>query len=282
MSTSTDTRNIQKLIDKHEGNLGSVIAILEEIQDSYKYLPKDALHFVAERTGRSLVDLYSIATFYRSFSLEPQGEHLVSVCNGTACHVRGASDILKAFQDALGVAPGRTTDDQSFTLATVNCLGACALGPVAVLDGEYCRNVKEGHVPGMIRDCRQGGISGQTFDPEEALYLDALCPLCGHGLMTSEHKLDGHPMIHLTASHERKVGWMRLSGIWGDHRVQSEYPIAKGEVVDLFCPQCRAGLRSTDLCPECDAPTVTLLNEKGGTITFCSRQGCSEHLFDLR
>jgi len=281
MTTSIDTENILEIIDKHHGNLGSIIAILEDVQDSYNYLPKDALHFVAEQTGRPLVDLYGIATFYRSFSLEPRGEHLASVCTGTACHVRGSSDVLKAFQDTLEIAPGQTTKDLSFTLTTVNCLGACALGPVAVIDGEYLRNVKERRVPQMICDCRHGTMAKKTPDPEEALYLRAACPRCNNSLMTSDHQLDGYPMIHLTASYGRQKGLIRLSVIWGDDRYESEHQTPKGKAVDFFCPHCGAELQSPKLCPKCDAPTVTLPNENGGVITLCSRHGCKEHLFDL-
>jgi len=137
MGTSIHPGAIVKLIDKHRGNSGSTIAILEDIQASFNYLPREALEIVAEQTDCSLVDLYAIATFYSYFSLEPRGDHLVSVCTGTACHVRGAPDILEEFEGSLGVAAGATTGDRAFTLTTVNCLGACALGPVMVVNEEY-------------------------------------------------------------------------------------------------------------------------------------------------
>jgi NADH-quinone oxidoreductase subunit E len=278
--TSLDPGAILEIIDKRNGAQGSIIAILEDIQASYNYLPREALQIVAKRTGHSLVDLYGVATFYTSFSLEPRGEHLVSVCLGTACHVRGAPQILEAFEDNLRVAAGETTEDRSFTLTTVNCLGACALGPVAVMDGEYCRNVKKSQVPSMVRACRCGSLTNHS-DPEEALGLHAVCPRCNRSLMVPDHTLDGHPMIHVTASFGRKHGWIRLSSILDDHRIQSEHEIPDNTLVDFFCPRCHAELRSPKLCPLCDAPMIPLLNRKGGMITLCSRRGCQEQTLDL-
>jgi len=204
----------------------------------------------------------------------------VSVCMGTACHVRGATGVLEQLQDELGVAPGQTTEDKCFTLTTVNCLGACALGPVAIVDGEYCRNVKKAQVPSMIRGFGDGNGT-QEQDPEETLVLHALCPHCNRSLMSHDHKLDGQPMIHVTACCQEQHGWLRLSSVLGDHRIQSEHLIPDEALVDFFCPRCHAELRSPRLCPSCDAPTLPLLNKKGGIITVCSRRGCDEHALDL-
>ena len=280
MGTSIQPGAIVKLIDKHVGNSGSTIAILEDIQASFNYLPRVALEIVAERTGCSLVDLYGIATFYTSFSLEPRGDHLVSVCAGTACHVRGAPDILEEFEGTLGIQPGATTEDRSFTLAKVNCLGACALGPVTVIDGEYCRNVKKSHVKQLVDSYRAGMPQGEE-DPEEALHLHALCPRCNRSLMTTEQTLDGQSMIQVTASFHNLHGWLRLSSHYGDSRIESEHPIPNDTVVHFFCPRCHAELRSPRLCPGCDAPTVPLLIKGGGIISFCSRRGCREHALEL-
>lgn len=281
MATSVDPGAILELIGKRQGDRGSIIAILEDIQASYNYLPKEALNIVAKKTGHPLVDLYGIATFYSAFSLEPRGEHLASVCIGTACHVRGSSEILGSFEDTLRVKPGQTTKDRSFTLTTVNCLGACALGPVAVIDGEYCPNVKTNRVPSLIRDCRDADILNSDTDPEEILHLHALCPRCNRSLMTSDHKLDGHPMIHVAISFGRKHGWLRMSSMWGDQRIQSAHEIPADTLVNFFCPRCHAEFRSPRLCPTCDAPRIPLLNKKGGVITLCSRRGCKEHMLEL-
>jgi NADH:ubiquinone oxidoreductase subunit E len=272
--------HVNAIIEKHTGNRGAVISILEDIQASYNYLPKEALELVAERTGSSLVDLYGVATFYTTFSLEPRGEHLVSVCMGTACHVRGSPDVLSSFESTLGVEAGKTTEDRAFTLTTVNCLGACALGPVAVMDGEYCRNVAKTRVPVLVKSCRNSDLHNNG-DPEEILHIHALCPNCNRSLMRPDHKLDGHPMIHVTAAFGDKHGWMRMSSVWGDQRIFSEYPAPDDSVVQFFCPRCHAELRSATLCPACDAPMIPLLNKKGGIMHLCSRQGCKEHLLDL-
>ena len=132
-----DVDSVLSIVQKHSGQRGAMISILEEVQNKYGYLTADALRTVAEATGRPLVDVYGLATFYRFFRLKPRGEHLCSVCMGTACHVRGAPRVLEEVEKQLGVAPGETTADEQFTLETVNCLGACALGPVVVLDGVY-------------------------------------------------------------------------------------------------------------------------------------------------
>jgi NADH-quinone oxidoreductase subunit E len=115
----------------------SLMAVLEEIQTQYRYLPQDAMILVSERLGLPLSQVYSVATFYHAFSLVPRGEHTIHVCTGTACHVRGAAQVLNRLHTRLGVGPGETTADRQFTLETVNCLGCCALGPVVVLDSEY-------------------------------------------------------------------------------------------------------------------------------------------------
>lgn len=272
--------HIHTIIDKHAGHRGDIISILEDIQASYNFLPQEALELVAKRTGCSLVDLYGVATFYTSFSLEPRGEHLVSVCTGTACHVRGSPGVLGAFEESLGVDAGQTTEDRAFTLTTVNCLGACALGPVAVMDGEYFANINKRQVPSLLRSCRDSDLAA-TMDPEEVFHIHALCPNCNRSLMTPEHKLDDHPMIHVTASFNNMHGWVRLSSQWGDPRVFSEYEIPKDTLVNFFCPRCHSELRATTPCPRCDAPTIPMLNKRGGIITLCSRQGCKEHMLDL-
>lgn len=122
---------------ERNGADGSLIAVLEEIQAEYRYVPRDAMILVSERLGVPLSQVYSVATFYHAFSLVPRGKHTISVCTGTACHVRGAVQVLNRLETTLGVGAGGTTRDRRFTLETVNCLGCCALGPVVVLDDEY-------------------------------------------------------------------------------------------------------------------------------------------------
>ncbi|MGB3480492.1 MAG: NAD(P)H-dependent oxidoreductase subunit E [bacterium] len=114
-----------------------IIQILQDIQVEFNYLPKEALEYVSQRLKMPLSKIYSIATFYAGFSLNPRGKHLCTVCMGTACHVRGAANVLDRIEERLGITSGATTSDKLITLETVNCLGACALAPIVVIDGEY-------------------------------------------------------------------------------------------------------------------------------------------------
>lgn len=124
-------------MQKHDNQKKALISILQDIQAEFNYLPKEALQVVAETLEIPLIHIIGVATFYRSFSLEPRGEHQVTVCVGTACHVRGGPKILDEFERKLGVEAGQTTEDRQFTLETVACLGCCAIGPVVVVDSEY-------------------------------------------------------------------------------------------------------------------------------------------------
>jgi len=147
--------DIDALVDRYGCEHGGVIAILEAVQSKHGYLPENVLRVVAEKTGRSLVDIYGIATFFRAFSLEPRGRHLVSACLGTACHVRGAPRVVEELERQLGIRAGQTTNDREFTLETVNCLGACALGPIVVVDGEYYGEMTVRKVDPILEKYRQ-------------------------------------------------------------------------------------------------------------------------------
>ncbi len=125
------------ILEKYEGKPGALIPILQELQADKGYLPADDLVKVSQGTGIPLSEIYSVATFYSQFYLEKRGRHVVRVCRGTACHVKGGHAVLKAVEQELGVCDGETTEDYSFTLETVACLGACFLAPVLVVDGDY-------------------------------------------------------------------------------------------------------------------------------------------------
>ncbi len=141
-------------IIEENGRSASLLSVLEEIQTRYRYLPRDAMILVSERLGVPLSQVYSVATFYHAFSLVPRGRHTVCVCTGTACHVRGAAQVLDRLQTELGVEPGGTTRDRQFTLETANCLGCCALGPVVVLDNEYEGQVTTKKVDRILKRVR--------------------------------------------------------------------------------------------------------------------------------
>jgi len=128
---------IENVLDRHHHDRTAIIAILQDIQDEVNYLPEDALRYVSRALGIPLSKVCSLATFYKAFSLQPRGRHVVNVCLGTACHVRGAVRVLEAVERNLGIRAGDTDENLQFTLETVNCLGACALGPIVVIDGEY-------------------------------------------------------------------------------------------------------------------------------------------------
>lgn len=128
---------IDKIIDKYEGDAGSLIQALLEIQSEHRWLPKEALEKVSAKLNVPLSRIQHIVTFYKAFSLIPKGRHEVHVCTGTACHVRGAPRLLDSVENLIGIRPGETDLDLKFSLDTVSCVGCCALGPVMVVDGEY-------------------------------------------------------------------------------------------------------------------------------------------------
>ncbi|MGD2048126.1 MAG: NAD(P)H-dependent oxidoreductase subunit E [Chloroflexota bacterium] len=125
------------LVEREGDGEGALIAVLEKIQECYRYLPPEALILASAWLNVPLSQAYSVATFYNAFSLVPRGKHCMSVCMGTACHVRGSPRILDRLESQLGIEAGETTPDRLYTLETVNCLGACALGPIVVTDGNY-------------------------------------------------------------------------------------------------------------------------------------------------
>lgn len=128
---------VKSFVTKHHSEKKALISVLQDIQEEYNYLPQEALRIVSETLGIPLIDIVGVATFYRAFSLEPRGKHLVTVCMGTACHVRGGPKILEEFERKLNITAGETTEDRQFSLETVACLGCCAIGPVVVVDGDY-------------------------------------------------------------------------------------------------------------------------------------------------
>ncbi len=132
-----DTRQIDTVIEKYGANPSETIGILMDVQEKESYLPKEVLEHISNKLGVPVTHLYRIATFYEALSLKPTGRHQIHVCMGTACHVRGAQKILDKLERDLGIKAGETTPDLEIGLKTVNCVGACALGPLAVLDGEY-------------------------------------------------------------------------------------------------------------------------------------------------
>jgi len=141
---------VESIVESYDGNADCLISILQDVQAAFGYLPERALRQVAAAKSLPLIQVYGVATFFKAFSLTPRGKHTIQVCLGTACHVRGAPAVLAEIERQLGVAAGETTEDQQFTLGTVNCLGACALGPIVQVDDKYHGQMTAGKVKKMI------------------------------------------------------------------------------------------------------------------------------------
>ncbi len=142
----------KSILDNYQRDQGMLVSILQDIQAEYNYLPKKVLVEVSQALGAPLSQVYSVATFFKAFSLEPRGRHLINVCLGTACHVRGAVRVLEAVERELDIKSSGTTTDLKFTLETVNCVGACALGPIVIIDGEYHGQMKTDKVKALLKN----------------------------------------------------------------------------------------------------------------------------------
>jgi NADH-quinone oxidoreductase subunit E len=135
MNTLFDYSKLDTILEKHEFNSCNIIAILQDTQETYRYLPKEIFAYLSEKLGMSTAKIYSVATFYENFSLEPKGKYVIRICDGTACHVRKSIPILDKLRKELGLSEAKiTTDDLMFTVETVSCLGACGLAPVITLN----------------------------------------------------------------------------------------------------------------------------------------------------
>ncbi|TET46135.1 NAD(P)H-dependent oxidoreductase subunit E [candidate division TA06 bacterium] len=159
---------ISSIIESFGAAGGSLISMLQEIQAEYHYLPRDALVLIAERTGLPLSQVFSTATFYNAFSLTPRGKHLISVCLGTACHVRGGPKITDKIGRELNVEAGATTDDLQFTLETVRCVGCCALAPVVRIDEDTHGHVTQKKVPAILKKYARGDKQDEDTKPQES------------------------------------------------------------------------------------------------------------------
>ena len=137
MSAQFDFAIVDRIAEAHDCKQSGIIAILQEIQEHYHYLPREVFPRLAEKLEMSEAEIYSIATFYENFSLEPKGKYVIKICDGTACHVRRSVPILDRIRAELGLSESKkTTDDLNFTVETVSCLGACGLAPVLMVNDE--------------------------------------------------------------------------------------------------------------------------------------------------
>jgi NADH-quinone oxidoreductase subunit E len=145
-------QKVGAILDSYQRDRGMLVSILQDVQAEYNYLPEEVLVEVSQALGAPLSQVYGVATFFKAFSLEPRGRYLINVCLGTACHVRGAVKVLEAVERELNIKAGGTTKDLKFTLETVNCVGACALGPIVIINGEYHGQMKTDKVKALLEN----------------------------------------------------------------------------------------------------------------------------------
>ena len=146
---------IDKIVKKYNNDSSMLVSILQDTQTEIGYLPKEALIDLHIILDVPLSQVYSVATFFKAFSLIPRGRHQISVCTGTACHVRGSESILETFERELNIKAGESDKELDFTLETVNCVGACALGPIVIIDGKYHGEMRNESVKPLIDEYRK-------------------------------------------------------------------------------------------------------------------------------
>ena len=148
----SDLTLTEDILARYPAEEPALIQVLQDVHRAYNYLPCDVLERVAEALEVPLAKVFSVSTFYKAFSLEPQGDTIVKVCTGTACHIRGAGQLVEELQRQLGIGPGETSEDLKFTVKTVNCVGACAMAPVMIVGDKYRGSAKPVRVSKYLAD----------------------------------------------------------------------------------------------------------------------------------
>jgi NADH-quinone oxidoreductase subunit E len=133
----TELSEMKKIIKRYTGKKGSLIPLLQDIQSSYGYVPRESVELISRELEVYPIEVYGVLTFYAQFYLDPRGKHTIKVCQGTACHVMGGKEILDYLSDKLGIKVGETTDDGVFSLERVACLGCCGMAPVVMIDDDF-------------------------------------------------------------------------------------------------------------------------------------------------
>ncbi len=151
-----DKKKVDRIIDKYEGKESALIQILLDIQSENHWLPKEVLEKVSERLNLPLSRVMNTATFHKTFSLIPPGQHEIHICNGSSCHVRGAQRIIDVVEKAAGISPGETDQDMKYSLKTTTCMGCCSAGPVLLIDGEYHANIEPEQAGEIIKKSDKG------------------------------------------------------------------------------------------------------------------------------
>ncbi len=159
MTETFDRTAVDGIIEKRGCQPSAVIAVLQDIQERYRYLPKEVFPYLSKRLGVGEAHLYSVATFYENFSLEPKGKYVIKICDGTACHVRKSIPILERLRSELGLSSGKpTTDDKLFTVETVSCLGACGLAPVITVNEKVYPAMTPDKATALLQDLKGGAL----------------------------------------------------------------------------------------------------------------------------
>ncbi|AOY76160.1 NADH-quinone oxidoreductase subunit NuoE [Clostridium formicaceticum] len=159
-NTQFDFQDLQSIVKKYKGVEGSLISILQEVQEVYNYLPVEALNYIAQETGIKPTKIHGVATFYTQFRLKPIGKYLIMLCQGTACHVNGSKLIEQAICEELNIKEGETTEDNLFTLNNVACLGCCSLSPVMMINGETYGKLTPEMTKNILRDIKNNAEKG--------------------------------------------------------------------------------------------------------------------------
>lgn len=163
MQTS-DYLFIDEILERHHYDSSAVIGIMQEVQVHHRYLPQEALTYIAKKLKIGEAKIYSVATFYENFSLEPKGKYIIRVCDGTACHVRKSTTILNSLRGALGLsAQKHTTDDMLFTVETVSCLGACGLAPVLTVNDKVYPAMDAEKVEALLKTLKEEAGNDQII-----------------------------------------------------------------------------------------------------------------------
>ncbi len=154
---TVDLTFIDAVLDKHGNDKAKIIAIMQDVQERYRYLPQEALEYIAKKLDMSESKLYGVATFYGNFSLDAKGKYVMKVCRGTACHVRKSGNVLQALYDATGTSEQKpSSDDGMFTLEIVSCLGACGLSPVVMVNDTVHASMTPEKARALVEQLREG------------------------------------------------------------------------------------------------------------------------------
>jgi NADH-quinone oxidoreductase subunit E len=150
-----ELNKVDTIIDGYDADESALLAVMQDVQDEARYLPREAMDRIAERLSIPITRVYQMATFFESFHLEPRGKHICTVCMGTACHVRGAKRLVEQLERDLEIPSGETTKDLMFTIEEVNCVGACALGPLVIIDSEYHGTMTSGRLTKVVKKMKK-------------------------------------------------------------------------------------------------------------------------------